>query len=643
MDAKQLARYAALSAIFLIPFTPLFVANSLFFPFITGKAFYFRILTEVAFAAWVVLALADSRYRPRFSWIEIAVFAFIGWMFIANLFALNVEKAFWSNFERMEGWVLLAHLGMFFVAAGAVLRVEEKWRAWFMTSLGVSVVILGYAFLQVIGAAETHQGTTRVTASFGNAIYLAIYLLFNTFIAGWLAFTEKQSWLKGCLLALAVLSSIFIFFTQTRGTILALIGALTLAALLTLFTAGTHGRRIAAGGLAMIVFLVGGFIAIRDSEMVRQNDLWNRIAHTSLADGSTRFTLWGMAFEGALERPIVGWGQEGFNYVFNKYYKPSLFAQEPWFDRAHNAFVDWLSAGGFPAFILYLSLFIVAIVTLWRSMLPRAERIALTCVIAGYAFHNLFVFDNLYSYVYFFAVLAVINAYDVPRPHKKEEPLIDPVIALPIASAVAIIVIFYVNISGFAVAAQLIKALSASDVMARVETFTVLAKEPSFAKQEIREQLVSFALQVVQSSGIPDQIKLQVATLAIEEMKKQVAQYPQDARQHLQLSLAYRVVGNLEGVLGEIDEAIKHSPKKQQFMLQKGITLLEVGRYREATEVLEQAYLLAPGFEESAKYAALANLVAGNQTRAEEILATHPTIRSAVEEIIRQLQGANAS
>src|SRR3989344_6218668 len=102
--AKQTARWLALGALFLLPLAPLMVADSYFFPFITGKAFYLRIVIEIAVGAWVVLALLDKEYRPRFSWIGAAVVAFVVWMFIADAFALNATKAFWSNFERMEGW-----------------------------------------------------------------------------------------------------------------------------------------------------------------------------------------------------------------------------------------------------------------------------------------------------------------------------------------------------------------------------------------------------------------------------------------------------------------------------------------------------------------------------------------------------------
>src|SRR3989344_2701519 len=82
--AAQVARLVALGALFLIPLTPLIVTGSFFFPFITGKAFFFRILVEVAVCAWVVLALLDRAYRPRISAIGIAIVAFVSWMFVAD-------------------------------------------------------------------------------------------------------------------------------------------------------------------------------------------------------------------------------------------------------------------------------------------------------------------------------------------------------------------------------------------------------------------------------------------------------------------------------------------------------------------------------------------------------------------------------
>jgi O-antigen ligase/Tfp pilus assembly protein PilF len=626
--AKHIARWTALIALFLITLAPLIIANSYFFPFITGKAFFFRILIEIAVCAWAVLAFLDKEYRPRFSWVGLAVFAFVVWMFVADCFAANVAKAFWSNFERMEGWVLLIHLLGFFVVASTVLRVEKKWRAWFLTSLGVSVAVLAYSFLQLVGVLQIHQGSSRIDASFGNSAYLAIYFLFNVFIALWLAFSEKRQWLKWCLIALAAVEAVFIFFTETRGAVLGLVGALALTAILTAFTAGKQARRIAIYALAAIIILSGGLYAARDSSFVANNHVLNRITSISIADGQTRFTIWHMALEGTLERPIVGWGQEGFAYVFDKYYEPSLYQQEQWFDRAHNAFIDWLVAGGVPAFLLYISLFVSALVLLWRSSeLPRYERILLTAALVGYACHNLFVFDNLYSYIYFFAILAFIDS-QVGKPFLFFERVPElssedgMLYGLPVALVVACVLIWIVNVPGMRASTELISALSQSsaDPAPSIALFQDLAAHPAFADQEIREQLVSFASGVVQNSSATDAEKQQITSLAISEMQKQVASYPFDVREQLELFLAYQVAGDTTDALKEIQTALTFSPKKEEIWVEAGAFEMNLGDVKDAQTDFNVAYALGPQFQDLATYAAAGDIIAGDQPTANAIL-----------------------
>lgn len=626
--AKTIARWTALIALFLIPIAPLLVANGYFFPFITGKAFYFRILVEIAVTAWVVLELLDKEYRPRFSWIGAAAIGFVVWMFIADAFALNAAKAFWSNFERMEGWVLLIHLLGFFYAAGAVLRVEKKWRAWFLTSLTVSLVISGYALLQLAGSLAIHQGSTRIDATLGNSAYLAIYFLFNVFIALWLALTEKYSWLKWSLIALAVLEAILIFFTETRGTVIGLTLALALAAFLTALTASKRARGWAALALGIIVILAGSFYLARNSNFVQNNHILQRVASISPSDGQTRFTIWNMAFQGVMERPIIGWGQEGFNYVFNKYYDPSLYHQEQWFDRAHNAFIDWLTAGGFPAFFLYVSLFGSALVLLWRSSeLSRPERIALTGALVGYAVHNLFVFDNLYSYIYFFAILALVDS-QVGRPIARIEEAPELGVnegvtyALPIAVVVAFAVVWYVNIPGMGVATKLITALSPSQGGAseNLATFKDLAAHPAFAAQEIREQIVNFAASVAQSSQASTTDKQNALTFAVEQMQKQIALYPLDAREHLELSYVYRAGGDGAAALKEVLAAAALSPKKEAIWIEAGAIEWDQGNIKDAQADFNKAYELGPQFQDLAPYAAAGDFVAGDIAKSDKIL-----------------------
>jgi O-antigen ligase len=626
--AKQIARWTALAALFLIPLAPLLVANHFFFPFITGKAFYFRILTEIAFVAWVVLAFLDKAYRPRFSWIGAIAVAFVVWMGFADLFAVNVTKAFWSNFERMEGWVLLVHLLGFFFASGAVLRAERKWRGWFLTALAVSGIVSFYALLQLGGSLPIHQGSTRIDATLGNSAYLAIYFLFSVCVALWLALTEKQAWLKWTLIALSVLETILLFFTETRGTIIGLVAGAGVAALLTLMTAGKSARRYAAGVLALLVILVGGFYLARNSSFVQGNSTLERIASISLSDGQTRFTLWHMAFEGVAERPVVGWGQEGFNYIFNKYYEPSLFEQEQWFDRAHNAFIDWLTAGGVPALLLYVALFISALILLWRSMeLSRPERVALTAALVGYAVHNLFVFDNLSSYIYFFAVLALIDS-QVARPFMRLEAAgeLDEaggmMYALPAGAIVALVLVWVVNIPGMRTASELITALSpsATGIAGNIATFQDIAAHPSFAVQEVREQLVSFAASVAGSTSASNAEKQQAVTLALDEMQKQITAYPLDAREYLEMSFVFRAAGDPADALKAVQAALNLSPKKEQAWIEAGALAWDQGDTKSAQTYFNTAYALGPEFPELAAYAAAGDIGVGDQKAADAIL-----------------------
>ncbi|MDO8231964.1 MAG: O-antigen ligase family protein [bacterium] len=627
---KQIALWTALGALFLIPLTPLIVANGYFFPFISGKAFFFRILVEIAVVAWAVLAALDAAYRPRFSWISAAAIGFVAWMFIADVSAINSAKAFWSNFERMEGWVLLIHLLGFFFASSAVLGVEKKWRAWFLISLGVSAIISVHALLQLGGSAQIHQGSTRIDASLGNSAYLAIYFLFNVFIALWVALTEKRMWLSYSLIVLAVIEGVLIFFTETRGTIIGFTLALALATLLTVITAGKRLRTVAAAAFILILASASGLYLARNSDFVRNNHVLERVTSISLSDGQTRFIIWSMALKGVSERPMLGWGQEGFNYIFNKYYEPSLYGQEVWFDRAHNAFIDWLTAGGVPAFLLYLSLFGSALVLLWtRSELSRPERIALTAAFVGYAVHNLFVFDNLYSYVYFFALLSLVHS-QVARPVKQFEEMSElssedgVTYAFPIAAVVVGVLIWYVNISGMIVSTTLISAMTPSNlgIKENIRIFGELAAHPSFAAQEIREQIISLAASVVQSQQATNEEKQAAVSLAITEMQRQVAAYPLDARERLQLAYAYRLTGNSAEALKEIGEALKLSPGKVQILIEEGMILWDQGDMLGAQKAFSAAYNLAPQFTDLAAYAAVGHIIAGDLKAADAVLVS---------------------
>src|SRR3989344_2426365 len=155
---EKTLRGIVLAGVFALPFVCLVVSTSLFFPYITGKNFAFRVIVEILTAAWLALALVNPAYRPRRSWVLGALSIFVILIAISDAQGVNAFKSFWSNFERMDGFVTIAHLLLYTVVAASVLHTERLWRWLWWTTLGVSVFLSIYGLLQVAGIAAIGQG-----------------------------------------------------------------------------------------------------------------------------------------------------------------------------------------------------------------------------------------------------------------------------------------------------------------------------------------------------------------------------------------------------------------------------------------------------------------------------------------------------
>src|SRR3989338_8450750 len=358
MTMENTLRYIVLAGIFALPFIVFIVAQSLFFPFITGKNFAFRILVEVIAGAWLALVLINPAYRPKRSALLGAFALFVVVVALADALGVYPFKSFWSNYERMDGWITLVHLFLYFVVASSALNTEKLWRAFWHVSLAVSAVVGVYGLLPLAGVASLNPGfssAARIDATLGNPIYLAAYMLFNIGIAAALWARAWQESLSGGRLwpsllygGIIAFDASALFLTGTRGAMLGLVAGVLVAALAAALSS-REGRRAAALALAGVLLLGGGFFLSREQSWIQRVPSLQRLATISLDDSTTkaRFYNWGMAWQGVKERPILGWGQENYAIVFDKYYDPRMYAQEQWFDRVHNIVFDWLVAAGF--------------------------------------------------------------------------------------------------------------------------------------------------------------------------------------------------------------------------------------------------------------------------------------------------------
>lgn len=615
--------------VFLLPFLPFVVTNSMFFPFITGKNFAFRILVEILFGLWVILAIWNPRYRPSFSWILVAVFSFVAIIGLADLLGENPFKSFWSNFERMEGFIGLLHLGAYFLVVGTVLNTQKLWFALANTSVIASVIMGVYGLLQLSGKIVINQGGVRVDGTFGNAAYLAVYMLFHVFVTAFLMAKWRGSNVILYIYGVALLLQIFILFqTATRGTILGLAAGTFLVAFLVLVFGKEYSklRKISGVFIVSVLLFAGGIFLARDTSFVENNPVLSRLASISLEAGESRFTIWGMAIEGWKERPVLGWGQENFNFVFNKYYDPSLYRDEPWFDRAHNVFFDWLTASGVLGLLGYLTLFGSALWCLWRKATPGYfsvhEKSILTGLFAAYLVHNFFVFDNVMSYILFFSVLAYVYSSTCTHSSKSrsfEHPIAYKVVPSAVL-LVTVAVIYFVNIPGIKTSRAMIDALSTVDVDKRIELFERAASYNVVGSQEVAEQLVQLATLTLKNDTVSVERKQQLFTLAEREMLEHLERTPNDARLRVFLGSLYDQFGQAEKARGEFEQARMLSPQKQRIIYQLAFTHLNSGDTDEARILFKEAYDAEPESDQSTIYYAALLIFDGETTQAEKLL-----------------------
>ncbi len=601
---KDILKTVVVGGLFLVLFLPLYVENDFFFPFITGKNFAFRIIVEVVFAAWVLLALLDVRYRPKFSWLLPTFAALLIVMFFANLFGQYPTKSFWSNFERMDGYVTLVHVFLFTFVLGSVLTTKKLWSYFLHTSVVVALLVALYGLGQQSGVFT--GGRDRVDSRLGNAAYMAVYMLFNIFFVAFLTLRSKVTAHRVLYVVVGAILAYTLLQTGTRGTFLGFVGgSATAIAYIALFGKKVPQlRKYAVGGLFALTVLVLVFMGIRDTDYISQGPL-KRIASIDLQrDLAVRTTIWGMAWEGVQERPLLGWGQGNFNYVFNEKYRPELYAQEQWFDRVHNIVFDWLIAGGFLGLIAYFSIMAALLYYLLiqpvfqkkESPFSVLERAVLLGLVVGYLMHNLVVFDNIISYIFYGTLLALVHSR-VAKPIPAVQAFqIQPQMVTQFVAPIVIIItgftVYFVNVPGIKAAGDMIDALTAPTVKGRLQEFHNALATNSFGRQEVVEQLAQQAMNIARNPNLPPDERQLIVQRAELELLKLADEKPGDARIHNFIASFYRSIGAVDKAREQAAIAVSLSPNKPSLIMEQGIVELQANRPEEALSYLKKAFEL---------------------------------------------------
>lgn len=662
---KSLALFVIKAGLYIIPFIPLYISQSLFFPYITGKAFVFRALVEIVFAAWVFLAIFYKEYRPQWTTLLKAIALFILVVTLATIFGVNPSRAFWSNFERMEGLISYLHLFAYFLVLGHVFK-KSDWVVFFNLFIVAGLAENIYALTQKLGYLPSPQGGFRVDGTIGNPTYLAAYLIFVAAFSGWLFLQTANKFARYFYGAMAAFSLLSIYFTATRGAAVALVAGGVVGILLYLWLVQPKTdrekwyRKLAIAGLVLIVVGSASVKIFKDSSVVKNSEVLSRFAAISFSEARTRFTIWKMGLAGAKEHPVLGWGPEGYPVIFAKYYQPSLYSQEPWFDRSHNIIFDWLINAGVLGLLSYLGVLGAAAYAIRKLYKEKRfspeEAILFAVLLLVYFLQNLFVFDQLATYMSYFAVLAYLQSSAsglvpaVAQPAKEKSKsysafspseygaITAGALLVPLA-----LVMYFVNVRPYLANKSLLNALkvqNTSDFEGAYRSYEKALSYNTLGTQETREQLARFSIAVGGLPQVDAAFKDTILRRTLLEVEKGVRENEFDPRAYLFAGMVYGRVGLNDQAIAILHEALKLSPRKQQIYFELADAYLKKGDNAEAVRALEKTFNDAPGFEMARINLAAAYIINNEQEKADRLLMEYYKTVNVGDEILVQAYSA---
>ncbi|MFA5386109.1 MAG: O-antigen ligase family protein [Candidatus Paceibacterota bacterium] len=416
--------------LFLVIFaTPLIFANSLYMPYVAGKAYFFRLLIELALIPWTVLLFKKPESRPNFkNLLVIALLAMVVVMIITAFTGVDVRRSFFSNNERSDGIIQYIHWILYFLMAISVFKTKKDWQIALSLFSSTALINCIYAF-----AHRTSQ--SQLFGLFGNSSYLSGFLIFAIgfcflFLTNSLKLFAKKIPVAFVLLVagLILVFSIALVQAQTRGAYLGIFLGFILLVILANFSfwkkslpdRQAEKKTIIILDVILFVALIflGLIFIFQNSQFVKSHPIINRVANvahtTSVQD---RLSEWNTAIKGFKDKPILGWGPENFDVVTNKYYNYRVGLYEPWFDRPHNQAFQYLAEGGIILFAAYL--FLVAMVLRSIFKIYRKEKVLgsfFLAIYVAYIIQSLILFDALPMFLGLFTLLALVYFFSESSP-----------------------------------------------------------------------------------------------------------------------------------------------------------------------------------------------------------------------------------
>jgi O-antigen ligase/Flp pilus assembly protein TadD len=370
-----------------------------------------------------LLQLKESKHFP------IVVLYFVT-VLISTVFGVApVASLFGSVYNQMGLVTQVCFFICFLGLIAAVGRDRKRFERalWAMGITGAAVAV--YACMQFFGfdpylpqgfytMSSAEGSVVRVISTIGHSNSLGNFLLYAAPISAGLAIASKgeSRWLMA---GATILSAAAVVFSGTRGAWLGLAaGGLTFAALMVgsrLSNLMRKPRRAILQTAAVIVVVLIAVWAMSFNPASRGILARARAVATEGFTGSGRTILWRDSIRMVPAFALVGCGPEGFRKAFLAYKSRELARHAPQINNesSHDAYLDAAISFGLPGAIAYIAIIVSSLLLLARSR-RRAESGKLKALFTGLfsAFvavvvHNIFIYDQISTGLYFFATAAL--------------------------------------------------------------------------------------------------------------------------------------------------------------------------------------------------------------------------------------------
>lgn len=650
-DARAPLETTARALVLAATLVPVVVLPGFYFPYITVRAVFFRVLVELATA--IVLYLVVRR-KVTFNFRRDVVFwalaAWTGANALSAAFGASPIRSIFGDHERMGGVWFWVHLLAYYVALRTVLRPADWWRL-FRIAVGVAAVIAAYGLAQYwFRPVYFPIGGIEAGATIGNPGLLAVYLLANIAFCGLLAARAAGARAQLGYLALAAILVGALVLSGNRSSALALFigsgaGLIACAA----WTGSMRGWRI---------WLIAALLASAAALPFISRAPWARpltsrvqlLSKLSSGVDSTRVIQWRAAVDGIRDRPLLGVGPENYQIIWSQYYNPEMyrFLGESSWDRAHNAYLDAFATVGILGFLSLLAIFLALIWSTFKAARLRptsdagpaaaeragaAEAIALGFFVA-YAFYLFFWFFDLNSTMLWVALAAFVSSRATGVPlieiGAAKERRWQSTIVLGLG-AIALASVLYVH--GYKTL-EMARTLDRARDPDRPFHQTLADFESIFASPApfTQQAFVMYATHIrglypnfreIRDDPARAELFDRAFVLAIKEFERQGVQDPLNEKVLLQhgrvLMLGAYYYGSpplYESALAKLEHAVALAPRRITTHLVLGSAYLNNQRPKEAQRVFESAYAVYPPHGQTQGYLALAHEADGNTREA---------------------------